>query len=421
MSTALRSRLPLGLLGLVAASPLGCFHSLGDDDVSSSSGGDDDDDDDATMTDATMTGATMTDATMTDATMTDATMTTNPDDTADSDGSSTSNEDCEGVPGGSAVEDMCGTCDDDPSNDCVQDCAGDWGGEAVEDMCGTCDADPLNDCVLDHDVDSGWDCQSGESCQDVYEFDLPAGAQVTVTVSNVTGASVPLLAVYTPGTALSGTNTLTNVANDRMCVGQDESDSVVFTTAVAGVHSFAVGRDWGASAGAAGTYSFQIASDIGLVPGAQTVDDQDSLAAGTQCLWTAVVDSGWDCGSGENCQDVYDIDLPAGVNLTIAATNITGASVARAAVFEPGVGLDGTNLLTGASADYGCGPQNADLVTPPVAIASAGTHQVAIGRDWGYSAGSAGTYTLSIGVDAVLSTTPAQTVDDVNAEAPNCP
>ena len=159
--------------------------------------------------------------------------------------------------------------------------------------------------------------------------------------------------------------------------------------------------------------SFQIASDIGLVPGAQTVDDQDSLAAGNQCLWTALIDSGWNCGSGENCQDVYDIDLPAGVNLTIAATNITGASVARAAVFEPGVGLDGTN--------YGCGPQNAALVAPPVAIGSAGTHRVAIGRDWGYSAGSAGTYTLSIGVDGVPSTTPAQTVDDVNAESPNCP
>ncbi|NOZ08730.1 MAG: T9SS type A sorting domain-containing protein [FCB group bacterium] len=57
--------------------------------------------------------------------------------------------DCAGVCFGDAVEDMCGTCDNDPANDCVQDCLGEWGGTAVEDMCGTCDADPGNDCVQD--------------------------------------------------------------------------------------------------------------------------------------------------------------------------------------------------------------------------------------------------------------------------------
>ena len=84
-------------------------------------------------------------------------------------------EDCDGVCGGDAVEDMCNECDSNTSNDCVQDCNGDWGGLLVEDECGvcggdngtcldcadvpngasildmceTCDNDPTNDCVQD--------------------------------------------------------------------------------------------------------------------------------------------------------------------------------------------------------------------------------------------------------------------------------
>jgi len=43
--------------------------------------------------------------------------------------------DCNGVVGGSAVIDNCGTCDNNPSNDCVQDCFGVWGGTGEYDEC----------------------------------------------------------------------------------------------------------------------------------------------------------------------------------------------------------------------------------------------------------------------------------------------
>jgi len=46
----------------------------------------------------------------------------------DCDGNCTADVDCNGVCGGDAVADNCGTCDNDASNDCVQDCAGEWGG-----------------------------------------------------------------------------------------------------------------------------------------------------------------------------------------------------------------------------------------------------------------------------------------------------
>jgi len=58
-------------------------------------------------------------------------------------------EDCAGVAGGDAVEDMCSICDSDAANDCVQDCAGVWGGNSYLDECGGCDANVNNDCVQD--------------------------------------------------------------------------------------------------------------------------------------------------------------------------------------------------------------------------------------------------------------------------------
>ena len=58
---------------------------------------------------------------------------------------STEAEDCAGVAGGTAVEDMCSICDSDATNDCVQDCAGVWGGNSYLDNCGTCDSDGSNE------------------------------------------------------------------------------------------------------------------------------------------------------------------------------------------------------------------------------------------------------------------------------------
>jgi hypothetical protein len=67
------------------------------------------------------------------------------------DGDSTSCEDCNGLPNGSAQLDNCGTCDDDASNDCVEDCNGVWGGFAEIDECGVCGGDGIVEGTCDCD------------------------------------------------------------------------------------------------------------------------------------------------------------------------------------------------------------------------------------------------------------------------------
>ena len=53
--------------------------------------------------------------------------------------------DCNGVSGGDAVADNCGTCDNDPFNDCVKDCSGNWGGTYWRSDCGCVAADNSGD------------------------------------------------------------------------------------------------------------------------------------------------------------------------------------------------------------------------------------------------------------------------------------
>jgi len=60
-------------------------------------------------------------------------------------GDGSSCADCAGVPNGDSLVDNCGTCDNDSSNDCVEDCAGTWGGTLVDDDCGVCDGGNSDD------------------------------------------------------------------------------------------------------------------------------------------------------------------------------------------------------------------------------------------------------------------------------------
>ena len=57
------------------------------------------------------------------------------------------NVDCQGILGGTSIEDECGVCDGDSSS--CGDCAGIPNGDNLIDNCGTCDADSSNDCILD--------------------------------------------------------------------------------------------------------------------------------------------------------------------------------------------------------------------------------------------------------------------------------
>jgi hypothetical protein len=130
---------------------------------------------------------------------------------------------------------------------------------------------------------------------------------------------------------------------------------------------------------------------------------------------------GWVCVEPEHCQDVYDVALEKGTELTVRVTEVTGPSMLRLAVYGPGVPLGGLNLLTNSTNDRRCSLANAsDSVT--LLAEDAGRYRIAVGRDWGFSSGDAGSYTLELISDLAMAPL-GQTVDDLPTQATDaqCP
>lgn len=144
---------------------------------------------------------------------------------------------------------------------------------------------PTSDCYTSYTVSGGWTCLSGESCQDVYDLTVPSGTQLRIHHENLTGTSVSRMALFAPGSPLSGTNLLWGSAWDVSCFGQDQDQTLGTSTLSAGTYRLAIGRDWGRSAGASGTYDLWLEVLAGAVAVEQTVDDEDSQAMGWTCLF----------------------------------------------------------------------------------------------------------------------------------------
>lgn len=140
-----------------------------------------------------------------------------------------------------------------------------------------------------------------------------------------------------------------------------------------------------------------------------------------------VFNSGWACGVGVDCQDVYDFVITnpiAADGLTVAVTAITGNSAIRLAVFGPGSALNGTNLINGGTTDHRCVAFDTNDSVTVNNQTTTGTYRVAIGRDNANSAGTSGTYSLSVSLSAAKLASSGQTVNDtatlLNA-ATTCP
>ncbi len=277
-------------------------------------------------------------------------------------------------------------------------------------------------CGNEYRFEGNWDCDQDESCQDTFELDLTEGQVLDLSVVDVEDDSVAGLALYAPGDSSGDTNLLTNTRDDRVCEGRDD-DLVApsFTVAESGNHLLAITRYSPPSAGDRGRYAVVIGADDFFDRPRPQDNDLESDAPGARCEWAHVAAETWDCKTDlASCQDVFDIDVPAGIDLAVSVTGVTGGSAVRAAVFGPGEPLSGKNLLTGkAGADLQCTGPDADLVAPDVVGTAAGTYRVAIGRDAAASKGktSAGSYDLEVQVKGGYGGMVTRTLDDALTEA----
>lgn len=162
-----------------------------------------------------------------------------------------------------------------------------------------------------------------------------------------------------------------------------------------------------------------IASALAIVLAVACGDDADE-APPPRVATSASLAGAWTCASETNCQDVWDVDLGAGL-VTLATTTVTGGSASQLALYAPGVALGGTNLLTGSEPELRCrsGAGCDDFAggeRVEYAVTTAGTYRVAVTRDWANSCGGSGTFTLEIASPGGV-TVRGQTVNDVASAA----
>lgn len=144
--------------------------------------------------------------------------------------------------------------------------------------------------VTSYDEIFGWTCDSGESCQDVYNIEFAAGAVVDISAIDVTGGSVLQMALYAPGVGLGELNIFTGTADELLCgyVSNclDVAAGQVVTGLVIGepgVYRLAITRDWATSCGSSGDYRVVITSDLEFTSLVTTGQDVASKASGAIC------------------------------------------------------------------------------------------------------------------------------------------
>lgn len=273
-------------------------------------------------------------------------------------------------------------------------------------------------CGNEYTFEAAWDCNADESCQDVYEVTLDRGALLDLQITELGEDSAAGLALYEPGDRSGDTNLLTNTRNDRVCDGA--GDNVVappFEITDDGTYTVTATRDADSSSGARGRYTIAIGADAFFDKPEPQSNDVRTAAPGTQCDWSFSAAADWSCNPDESCQDVYEIGLTEGSSIGAIVRNVTGSSVVRAALFDPGAKLSGINRYTDDTTDFACFAAGEEATYPPIPVNTGGVHQLAIGRDSAASSGDMGSYDLRVDIRDGYGTNANAALDDVPSQA----
>jgi hypothetical protein len=145
--------------------------------------------------------------------------------------------------------------------------------------------------ITSYDEILGWTCDSGESCQDVYNIKFAAGTVVDISAIDVTGGSILQMAFYAPGVSLGRENLLTGGSREELrcnyvagCVNNTGGQAVTgLVIGAAGTYRLAITRNWDISCGSSGDYRLMITADVEFTTPVNSGQDVATKAVGVAC------------------------------------------------------------------------------------------------------------------------------------------
>jgi hypothetical protein len=113
----------------------------------------------------------------------------------------------------------------------------------------------------------------------------------------------------------------------------------------------------------------------------------------------------WRCATGQNCQDIFELQFAKGTKVTFSVSEVSKGSTAQIALYFQDDAIGGLNQFTKTNKELRCNSVNdcnantAGQKVKDYLTASSGTYKLAVSRDWGSSCEATGTYKLTITAD----------------------
>jgi hypothetical protein len=233
--------------------------------------------------------------------------------------------------------------------------------------------------------DATFTCSSSggsvSKCQNVWDLDVPAATNVTLTVGSAGAGADMGLSLFAPGVPLDGMNLFTGRSGERSCVGQGQQDTSTVFVPTAGRYRFVVTfLAFTSQPGVAtGNYTVGFGGNQPLIMRGRTVTNGPGTATrGSICEYRFEPADTWLCPGNLPCQDVFDFHAANAANITVGVNAMPSRAFrVRLGVF--GSSVSGLNLLNMKFSDRQCAAAGA--LDSAVSMAVRGRFRAAFGRE----------------------------------------
>ncbi|GAB1858133.1 hypothetical protein MHTCC0001_29700 [Flavobacteriaceae bacterium MHTCC 0001] len=148
------------------------------------------------------------------------------------------------------------------------------------------DTTPVAPGITLYEKQGTWDCDLGNTCEDVYQFEFKKNSKISISIEGLTGKSVVSIDLSADFGQYGGPNLL-NEGNLSYygCTGQNEEVNIAnIQIDETSTYNLFIARDWGLSAGGEGTYTLVVISDTPFTESMAPTHNANAVNYERECL-----------------------------------------------------------------------------------------------------------------------------------------